>query len=403
MQLLDNIYNRLQRKTNTTSFIPQMDGLRFLAIALVVFQHVHDFVINKTPVAFSDNPAINHLWFFALFDNNGRKGVLIFFVISGFILAMPFAKQFWQEAQHVNLKKYFLRRLTRLEPPYIFNMVACTFLLIWFGHPDLAGEFPHLNFFSMFPMLGASLIYMHNIIFPFHVASVNPVAWSLEIEVQFYLLVPLLVLLLKLPKFYRRSILVFFIVLFTALQKIFPTQILTIYLFIQYFLLGFLVLDFYLSGFKLTINPFVSCMCGMLMMVYIVYVDIYQNPYTEFIFIAIICAFFLLVLTDDFWKKIFSLRFLTTIGGMCYSLYLWHDPIMSGFGNRTIYLNVTHSYILTELLQFTLLLPLIILFSTFFYVCIEQPCMDKDCPKKLWRFVTGLVRPVKQIPEINTL
>ena len=39
-----------------------------------------------------------------------RKGVLLFFVISGFILALPFAKHFWQQGKEVNLKNYLLNK-----------------------------------------------------------------------------------------------------------------------------------------------------------------------------------------------------------------------------------------------------------------------------------------------------
>ena len=52
-----------------------------------------------------------------------RRGVELFFIISGFILGLPFAKQYLAGGKQVRLGAYFLRRLTRLEPPYI--LILC--------------------------------------------------------------------------------------------------------------------------------------------------------------------------------------------------------------------------------------------------------------------------------------
>ncbi len=44
---------------------------------------------------------------------------------------------------------------------------------------------------ELLPHLGASVLYIHNLVYGVW-STVNPVAWSLEIEVQFYLMAPLL-------------------------------------------------------------------------------------------------------------------------------------------------------------------------------------------------------------------
>ena len=43
-------------------------------------------------------------------------GVDMFFMISGFVLALPFATRYLAHGPRVSLRSYFLRRLTRLEP-----------------------------------------------------------------------------------------------------------------------------------------------------------------------------------------------------------------------------------------------------------------------------------------------
>lgn len=391
MLILDKIYSHLQRKTNTLSFIPQIDGLRFLAILLVVLYHINGFVANKLPFVL-DKHLRSFLLTYNLFADYGPglRGVFIFFAISGFILALPFAKAFWQEAQPVQLKKYFLRRLTRLEPPYIFNILASAVLLMLFASHEFAGMFPSLTIRGLLPSVSASLVYMHNIIYAGQL-SVNPVAWSLEIEVQFYLLVPLLVLILKLSKTWRRLVLALAVFFFIFFQHQFPLNMRTLYSFIQYFLLGFLLVDVYLCGFKLNLKRLYSLLLGIGLLGGLLYVNLYRSAWEESLFAALLFLFFALVLSNDLWKKIFSTRFLTVIGGMCYSIYLWHNIILPGAGNRTVLFNFSHSYPLVLLWQMLILLPIILAVSTVFYVFIERPCMDKDWPLKLWQWIKSKI------------
>jgi peptidoglycan/LPS O-acetylase OafA/YrhL len=391
MAIWDKIYSAFKRKTNTTSFIPQIDGLRFLAIMMVLLYHLNIFITVKVPFSFT-RPTADYWWMFNLLDSD-RKGVFLFFVISGFILALPFARAARGEGKPVELKHYYLRRLTRLEPPYILVMVACFFgILLLPGHEFAAG-FPH-TFFGLLPRLGASLIYMHNIIFPQYL-SLNPVAWSLEIEVQFYLLVPLLVKVFKLPQVPRRILLIAAPVVFIFLQHLLHPTVDTLFSYIQYFLAGFLLADLYLSQVKIKLPAAVSLGIGLLCLLFIGYADLRPHNYLEYIFPVVILGFYLLVLTDPVWKKVFSLRFITAIGGMCYSIYLLHYNIIPLVGNYTIFHNFSHSYPLVYLWQTLILLPTVLVVSSVFYLLIERPCMDKDWPVKLWHFATG--RKVKPL------
>jgi len=394
---MDKIYNLLQRRTASSAFIPQIDGLRFLAIWLVVVDHMHGFIRTKIPFVFANDPHLN--WYmYQFFDSNGRKGVLLFFMISGFILGMPFAKHFLQNSKAVNLKSYFLRRITRLEPPYILNMVASYVLLVLYKGHEFASMFSR-SFTELLPNLAASLVYMHNVLMP-NTFSVNPVSWSLEIEVQFYILVPALVLIFRLPKLLRRIILPALVVFFTFIQSYYSLPVLTIYSFIQYFLMGFLLVDIYLSGFKLIMNRFWSVVWGLAALIPFIYLDTYRTPYFDFIFIPVLFGLVLLVMTNEFWRKIFSLRPLTAIGGMCYSIYLWHNFIISAVGNRTIHINFTDSYVPAMLWHISLLVVPVVGASAVFYLLIEKPCMDKDWPVKLWGALKNLLKKNNQKPKV---
>ena len=396
MKFFASLYNLLKRKTNTMSFIPQIDGLRFLAIMMVVLYHINIFVTVKVPFSFIRSTS-DYWWMFQLLDSD-RKGVFLFFVISGFILALPFARAARQEGKPVSLPNYYLRRLTRLEPPYFLVMTACFFGILFLRGHEFAASFPH-TFTGLLPRLAASLVYMHNIIFPQYL-SVNPVAWSLEIEVQFYLLVPLLVKVFKLPAAWRRAVLVAAVTLFIFLQQLFHPPVYTLFNYIQYFLVGFLLVDLYLSQIKFKISSLVSLTVGLLCLLFIGYVDLRPHNYMEYIFPAVILVFYLLVMTDQVWIKIFSLRVLTAIGGMCYSIYLLHYNIIPLVGNTTIFHNISRSYPVVYAWQGMILLPIVLLVSAIFYLLIERPCMDKDWPIKLWQFIKKIFR--RQESQIST-
>jgi peptidoglycan/LPS O-acetylase OafA/YrhL len=104
---------KFKRITYSTSYLPEVDGLRFLAIfSVVVIMHIPNYLNDKfyhyqfIPQGYWKN-----------FSIAGGHGVGLFFVISGFILSLPFAKWRLNKGKKISLKNYYLRRVTRLEPP----------------------------------------------------------------------------------------------------------------------------------------------------------------------------------------------------------------------------------------------------------------------------------------------
>src|SRR5579872_3019865 len=132
---------RFARVTSTGEFIPQVDGIRLLALLTVVAHHVfasylvhtHRLGAQALPqdwgVIFPRSPLVNWALHLAI-------GVPLFCVISGFVLTLPFARSYLKGLAPPSRKLYFLRRLIRLEPPYVINMLVL-FLVIVFPWREL--------------------------------------------------------------------------------------------------------------------------------------------------------------------------------------------------------------------------------------------------------------------------
>lgn len=317
---------------------------------------------------------------------DARKGVELFFVISGFILALPFAKSYLLGSSPPSVKRYFMRRLTRLEPPYILALFIMFVLLVTvMGMPS--GH--------AFKSLLASLIYSHNLIFDW-ASYLLPVAWSLELEVHFYLLAPLLFLCLKLPLLLRRTLLIVIVLALPWIQAPHFTWTYYLFYYIQYFLTGIILADFYLMRPHANTNSWLFTFAGVLLFaILLVYPHIqthlildetYKIWYATF-FPVVIGLFYYIVLTNDFWKRVFSLKWVSIIGGMCYSIYLVHQPILSVLMKVLIKQSYFGSYPLDLIFVTTLCIPVILAGGGIFFLCIEKPCMDPQWPAKLQAYL----------------
>src|SRR5271168_3562280 len=100
--------------------IPSLDGLRFLAIALVILEHGF---ARFRPTA----PAGSLSWFVA---GRGGDGVQIFFVISGFLITSLLLREHEKYGQ-VSLRNFYIRRTFRILPPiYVYLLFISGFAAV---------------------------------------------------------------------------------------------------------------------------------------------------------------------------------------------------------------------------------------------------------------------------------
>ncbi len=187
--------------------------------------------------------------------STGNFGVELFFTVSGFILSLPFARQILAGGERVSLRDYYWRRLTRIEPPYVISLLLAFLLCALVfrrmpNHEQMYGDAGWLHY--SLAHIGASLAYVNAFVFGAHPYP-NNVLWSLEVEVQFYLLAPWLVKIFFVRKmWWRRALIAGTAALFPYLAGWIGGQsywaAFSLLGNLPYFLTGFLLADFYLSG-----------------------------------------------------------------------------------------------------------------------------------------------------------
>lgn len=153
---------------------PHVDSLRALAALSVLVFHVQ----ITGPVYHMATAAPHSVLSLTL--NQFAKGVAVFFVISGFVLYRPFVAARYGQSRRPGVATYLRRRFLRIIPAY---WLALTVLTLAFSLPDV---FTH----DWWRYYGLLQIYEHH-------TSVNGmrVAWTLCIEISFYVILPLYALL----------------------------------------------------------------------------------------------------------------------------------------------------------------------------------------------------------------
>ena len=388
----DRFLRHFSRVTSSGRFIPEIDGFRFIAIASVFLFHLGGQMGSKSRHFTRADAA--HDWL-AGFTRHGDHGVPLFFVISGFILGLPFAVQHLMGGRPVNIREFYFRRLTRLEPPYILALLLLSAALLLIK----ADTFRHL-----LPHLLASIFYLHNLTFG-QMSTVDGVAWSLEVEIQFYLLAPVLALLFTVRDVRaRRGLLIGLSVLATVLQYRFFFEdgsgpvvsvrlLMSLAYFIQYFLVGFLLADIYVTDWRQKPERHWRWDVAAIVTVGMLLFSSKFLGISHLVLPWLALALYVSVFRGVLANAVLTNRWLTTIGGMCYSIYLLHFPIISLVYRHTQSLMITHLFWPNLLLQSLIVGAATLAVSGLFFVVIEKPCMRKDWPTHLLARLRGFIPP----------
>lgn len=371
---------KFKRIISKGNFIPEIDGLRFIAISSVLLFHLSLFLQIKDTNTYDVE---YNFGFLNKIFSLGHLGVPLFFVISGFILALPFAKMYLSDGSKVNLKNFFLRRVTRLEPPYILIMTILLFGAVYIAKTVTLQE-GLISYLS-------SITYSHNFLYgKGTLPLLNVVAWSLEIEIQFYILMPLLAKMFLIKKTVnRRIVVVTLALLFIVLSFVETLPFISIINYLQYFLIGFLLADIYVSANKQVQKIKWQTTISVFFFVLIWLLESFEPHSTllkivsDLVQLTCIFIFYYLVIIHRS-LNILTKPIMTNIGGMCYTIYLLHYPLISMFGNQLIKVQFSNNSLINITVYSALILLALTIASALFFLLVERPCMDKDWYKNIF-------------------
>ena len=152
-------------------YIPAIDGLRAVAVIAVMLYH------------------LGFTWI-----PGGFLGVDLFFVISGYVITRLLLDSI-QRSGGLDLRAFYKARIRRLFPPLVF-MIFVTIVYISIWAPETMRRFISDSPFALFGGMNWWLVFRHTDYFD--TISRPPLlqhTWSLGVEAQFYLIWPLILLL----------------------------------------------------------------------------------------------------------------------------------------------------------------------------------------------------------------
>lgn len=144
------------------SYIPELQGLRGIAVLGVVFYHNHPLLAG-TPFYYAS------LW--------GWAGVNLFFVLSGFLITSILIEA--RDKPHY-FRNFYARRALRIWPVYILLLILCYSIPEWFLGDTLAHQ-------THWKTLVAYALFLQNLRHTPLPGTLGP-TWSLAIEEQYYFL-----------------------------------------------------------------------------------------------------------------------------------------------------------------------------------------------------------------------
>ena len=149
-----------------------LDGLRAVAMILVMMGHSYDFYWRYVP----NYAHITISPIYAFFSGCDQEGVYLFFMLSGFLITGVMINDF---SKAIELKKFYIRRFLKIVPLFSIVVVLVYVLSKYLGVYKEYNDALYL----------VPLFYLQDFFPPHPILSQ---AWSLTVEMEFYLVYPLI-------------------------------------------------------------------------------------------------------------------------------------------------------------------------------------------------------------------
>ena len=331
---------------------------------------------------------------------SGFLGVDVFFVVSGFLMALLYKKG--------EAKRFFERRARRLLPAYFATVIITLFASLWIVLPSELGQVATQSIYSLFFANNIGF-WMQNSYFS--KADFNPLLhlWSLGVEIQFYLIVPILAWFLRKSKIFLPIFLLGSFAACIFMVGISPkTSFFMMPLRMWEFLIGFVVAYYFTINGGIKYNNFSFLgLFGLLCLVSIPFIKVDGDTLSRLsghpgFFALFVCIATVLVLIFGLPKFINQSKIgdvFSIIGNYSYSIYLVHFPIIvlylyEPFSGTKLYPH--------ENIDKFILLVLIIISSILMHKFVENRKFNSNAKVYFYSFfsIITLVVSSKFIPSI---
>jgi peptidoglycan/LPS O-acetylase OafA/YrhL len=342
-----------------------VDGIRGLAALFVVLNHIFER-------AWPEYPGANHAPFWAAWLIYGRGAVAMFIALSGFSLGLGPARSGWQ---FKSIATYAHRRAWRILPPY-WAALGFSLVMTWYVLAQ-----PHL------PVPNGKSVVVYGLLVQdvFAVGSPNRAFWSIAIEAQLYVLLPLLLLLVRRVSARAMVGLVAAIVVTigvlgphvalmnTALVKFTPDLAVL-------FAVGLLAAGIVTAGERIRSRPWAGCALAAAVPAIVLMVvrgSVWSNLNLFWLDLAWAPALGCFLTAVGTSRPRFVVRFLNSrmprsLGSCSYSLYLTHEPIVIAVSYGLVRGRVTSGTPMFFVLV-AILLPMTVCFARMFAAAFELP------------------------------
>jgi peptidoglycan/LPS O-acetylase OafA/YrhL len=335
--------------------IDQLTSTRILASLLIVLHHLGAMEI----------PVLRSLVSVAVY------AIGFFFVLSGFVMTIVY----FHPDRPFSFRDFWVARISRIFPVYLFS-----FALTSIHYADVLSKLKWSEYLSSVFLLQAWV--------PEYALTMNFPAWTLAVEMFFYLIFPMVIFLARRAPASR--LIWVSLIIWVSIQALrqmiihgpFDVHVNFIAYFplfhIDSFLLGMAAGMWYLKvGRTLELNQrmvsvvMFSCLAVFLAMHFLGATQFFGSFHG---FFSPLFAVIILTLTFDqsFVARILNWKPLVVLGESSYALYIVHVPLLWLFGGALGALGVKSSY----LLSFGVYLPLALFISILVFRLIEWPAQD---------------------------
>jgi len=202
--------------SNTKIYFENLNAIRFIAAILVILHH-----IEQQKFFFG----IPNLWHNGVVRIIGNLGVVLFFVLSGFLITyLLFVEQ--KVTNTIGIKKFYIRRALRIWPLYFLIIILSFFILPQFSFFTIPGFGKDMVSQNFFVKILLYVVFLPNMaVSVFGGVPYATQAWSIGAEEQFYLVWPLLNKYIKNKWAIMLGVIVFYVVvkLFIKLNRANPS------------------------------------------------------------------------------------------------------------------------------------------------------------------------------------